>query len=1098
MDFYSLTPEEFELLCYDYSQKLFEHKNYNLEHTNYVHDGGKDIEIKFYDTISNFIVWAECKRHDRNIGLDVIAKNVVLVIANKVHKIIFFSVSDITEEAQITISGISNTFNFEVSYIYGDHLKDEIQKHPDIMEKYFPNEVFSSIPEEKVNFYITLSEHRNSSIQDTYQKASIVLRDGEFIYLYAHIKNKSVENIWNLKVILDYSDSDIIYTKSELMADCLSGKSDLILEFEGRIDNKKVSYIEMPDVILQYTHCKETENYVYETRQLPRLDLSKCKNYPLIGKQVNEFLAVDADKLITNTVEYYPGILDIRGYSGVGKSRAALEIKKILITKGFAVYEFNCKELFDYDLIRSLFCSLLGLPLSKGNIQFSKQDIRTLIDMCGGSEDFTKILSEFLIDNKIEQLDYYYILDALIHFLVNPVCKKPIYIIIDDIQNLSIAVLKFIMRVIDSITKQHSRILFALIANIEAIPNSSKESFNTYLEFMNHKKNACTEQVVLFNCEPLSDPDSVLFLKTLFNLTNKDDEIIKKFMMKSGRTPFEMTMMLEYLNDNHIIHWINASQWYIENPNKMKQFLDDCPKYTATILNKRIKTVELDKEQKRIFRELISSILYFQGCLPFEYLDSLEIDIDFIEHLADGLWISLGNKNGIHFFHDNIYRFFQNKPLYRNNPRVGKKVLQWLETEECGTLQNKEKIIFYCHYTLNNEKEMSEYGDAYLKKCISEMNFSEAVEVGELLYSYKTDDTVYHTTVALNLAYCHLRNGNTTRGNEIFNIEIPVALQYQDELDSSFVLMRIHNGINSFIQSCCCEEALRMLEYMSQLKCLDDVYHIIMLDRYGMCHLYTDHFKQSAYFLQEAQNEAQKYGDDFWISTVHSDWGLYYIYNNELPLAIRKKTVREHLEKAIKFYDINTDQTNYRRASVYLAEIILDILNDLYESAMDKADLGIDECNRIGQHYTLSRIMTMKALAAIYNKNLDSAENILVDCLHMCELSSFYMGRYITYNNLGVIYFLQGEMELAKKYFELSYSLIEDKQFNIRHLSIHANRLLIYKELNDEERYKRVSTTCDKIGNKNLFSYRSRLKRKGNAGNQSLSLWEFQGANFIL
>ena len=127
MDFYSLTPEEFELLCYEYSQKLFEHEHYNLEHTNYIHDGGRDIEIQFYDTISNFVIWAECKRHERNIGLDVIGKNVVLVIANRVHKIIFFSVSDITEDAQITISNVSNTFNFEVSYIYGDILKKEIQ-----------------------------------------------------------------------------------------------------------------------------------------------------------------------------------------------------------------------------------------------------------------------------------------------------------------------------------------------------------------------------------------------------------------------------------------------------------------------------------------------------------------------------------------------------------------------------------------------------------------------------------------------------------------------------------------------------------------------------------------------------------------------------------------------------------------------------------------------------------------------------------------------------------------------------------------------------------------------------------------------------------
>lgn len=91
LDFYQLSPEEFECLCYEYICNLYaEKKDYQINHTRYVHDGGRDIEVTFYDQLSQFKIWAECKQHKRHIGLDDIGKNVVLVISKNIHKVIFF------------------------------------------------------------------------------------------------------------------------------------------------------------------------------------------------------------------------------------------------------------------------------------------------------------------------------------------------------------------------------------------------------------------------------------------------------------------------------------------------------------------------------------------------------------------------------------------------------------------------------------------------------------------------------------------------------------------------------------------------------------------------------------------------------------------------------------------------------------------------------------------------------------------------------------------------------------------------------------------------------------------------------------------------
>lgn len=68
LDFYKLTPQEFETLCFQYICNLYQKPNYSVKHTRYVHDGGHDIEVTFYDELSHFKIWAECKQHKRNIS----------------------------------------------------------------------------------------------------------------------------------------------------------------------------------------------------------------------------------------------------------------------------------------------------------------------------------------------------------------------------------------------------------------------------------------------------------------------------------------------------------------------------------------------------------------------------------------------------------------------------------------------------------------------------------------------------------------------------------------------------------------------------------------------------------------------------------------------------------------------------------------------------------------------------------------------------------------------------------------------------------------------------------------------------------------------
>lgn len=61
----------------------------------------------------------------------------VLVISKHINKVLFFSASEITEGAKIEISRIADKLNFEVSFLCGERLSDELETQPALVDEYF-------------------------------------------------------------------------------------------------------------------------------------------------------------------------------------------------------------------------------------------------------------------------------------------------------------------------------------------------------------------------------------------------------------------------------------------------------------------------------------------------------------------------------------------------------------------------------------------------------------------------------------------------------------------------------------------------------------------------------------------------------------------------------------------------------------------------------------------------------------------------------------------------------------------------------------------------------------------------------------------------
>ena len=124
----NISSAKFEELCVSYLRYL-KGSNFIIKGTRYCKDGGKDI-VGIPQNGIPYEIWAECKKHERSIGLDDISKNVVLVLSENINELFFFSTSNITVSAQKHISNLAAKHGFNVAFHYGDKLVNELSELP--------------------------------------------------------------------------------------------------------------------------------------------------------------------------------------------------------------------------------------------------------------------------------------------------------------------------------------------------------------------------------------------------------------------------------------------------------------------------------------------------------------------------------------------------------------------------------------------------------------------------------------------------------------------------------------------------------------------------------------------------------------------------------------------------------------------------------------------------------------------------------------------------------------------------------------------------------------------------------------------------------
>ena len=424
----TLSPEGFEQICVEYLQ-LKKGNQYIVHGTKFIKDGGKDIVGKASNDIP-YEIWAECKKHTRSIGLEEISKNVVLVMSYGINELIFFSTSNITETAKLHISKVASKHDFSIGFYYGEKLYNELAILP-----IFSYSSKIQNDNQSINISVNLSKYKNP---ESYEKENFIklTRDTTF-YIYITIDNNSSYNMYDVCINIQDNSNMLFHISSYDNNFKLPTSCERIVQIQVDILNlKKILYI--PNVEISYktsdNNEKKSEFYV------GNVDPTGLLYFPIISQKTNDYLSNVVQKSIGKYSDF--SLFDIRGISGVGKTRLIKEISKIASFKNWNIINYDGKINKNFAPVKDLLCQLIGLPYLSHNINISPADIKNILAFHNDNIEFSNIIYNFIYKDIYDKETLYYIKNVFTYFLSRPYLSMPNILILDNFQDFNEIVIK--------------------------------------------------------------------------------------------------------------------------------------------------------------------------------------------------------------------------------------------------------------------------------------------------------------------------------------------------------------------------------------------------------------------------------------------------------------------------------------------------------------------------------------------------------------------------------------------------------------------------------------------------------------------------------
>ena len=1096
INFYDLSPEQFEELCFEYAKKIYDTEKYSLFHTQYRHDGGKDIEVNFYDELHKYKIWAECKLEKRSIGLEEIGKNVVLVIANHINKILFFSASRIRESAKTQILKIAQRLNFEVSFLDDKTLETEICQFSELTRKYF-NKVYVDVekPVDTLQFKCFISENDIES-SNLPMEERVYIRQGKIFNLNVIIKNHTQLVFHHLKIsFCNLPDTITVLSQSTIDDDIVNPYCDYYYSCICLIKRSDWVETKLPNLIAEYYKDEELQ---FKELELPIIDLSKNITNPFIGKKYIEFSS-KADEIILQAEKGTAKIIDIRGKSGVGKSRISEEIRIFFLRKNGDVFFYDCQEYSDLNLLRKIFCDVLKIPFSKTVIDYSKKDLVSIINERMPGNTYNSDLAMFIYDGQAKK-NFQIAFSQIFIDVLQKCIKKTTLFILDNIQENSMMFYNFFQESLTLFLQGCNIFCFCLITNTEYIPKESEKRCKQFLNYLDSQIQKKPFNIETFECMGFSKEDVMLFWMSSLNRTCPQDETVLKLSNHFGDNPLEVTTISDYLKKSKIFMQNYATEWYLVNEEKLNSLFSENISSYDKLFNKRIDNIieSCQAKDRTHITKIISSTVIFNNKTPFDFLLYQKIDLRLIDILIEQKVLRVNNDNNyVSFYHDAIYRFFIKKYEYIHNESVSSAAIKYLVENKN---EDSEFLMFFIYLHRGDYKSAKDIGLKLIEEKIQKFEFSKGIQVGAAIYKsdYYKQDFSYYLECSMKYAYCLSSNGNKDYSCEVFMQLCPQIFEHQNVLSSYKVWEFYRDAVNAQLQSFYFENALKVMDYYKQIKNMPLKYQFILWNRESVVNLSLGKFKEADKAFETSMSIAEKFEYDgermFWTSTAYSDKALFHFYN--IPSQDNKSKCIEYFKKAISDYERCVDNTIFRKNEILWHHAFINILEGNYIDSLSYLDKVLNRRSNLSV-YTFYRASNLKALALLYLKEYNKAIDLLLKAKSVCELNNYESGTVRIYNNLAVVYWMINEIGNIEEYLKNALNKFPENLFSLKLYPIITNCCAFYKVCQDIPIAKCESIAIkakDNLLKKYIIEIRHQKRIETCPG---MTMWSFKGLDYV-
>lgn len=1044
----NISSEKFEELCVSYLRYL-KGSNFIIKGTRYCKDGGKDIKGVTGNDIP-YEIWAECKKHGRSIGLDEISKNVILVLSENINELIFFSTSNITAGAQKHISNLAARHNFAVAYYYGDKLLTGLAELP-IFRKGQGLHPPKECEKKGLAVHLCLSKYTNS---DHYESdATIILQRDSVFYIDIFFKNNSSNIIKNIDIKIPCSKYMLFNIQPYNKHFNLQPYCDRIVQIKVNVINCIKKY-NIPKIRIQYEYEGENQSI---SLNAGIVDPTHLMHFPLIGVELNNFLKLTAEPILK---EAAPNtyIIDIRGGSGVGKSRLIKELSLIAETYNWHIKHYDGNSNRDLDIIKDLLCSFIGLPFYSGNINFTSTEIRKILKSQGDNVEFADILYDFLYKNKTDNEILYYIEDAILYLLKHPYLDYPYILAIDNLQEVDISVLDILEHLINILKNAAARFIIILGINTERVPNKNQEKLTEFLSILD----CYDDNYRLFQeLNPMDYMEAKTFYVGLLKNIEKHDSLLNLLINKAGTRPFDMIMQLKYMQENNILSWQEGNSWYVQNFNKFDSFVNEVPVKSTELIRQRVQTqLCLSNENgaenyyQSCFKTLVKCLLLFKDNLPIEFLHYINIDEEILTELMNSLFFKYDEKEPeIHFYHNNLYLYFLNQKIYLYDIEAANKVALWLEKKMECPIRNKDIILLDCYIKLGRYEEAKIKGMDCLRKCFSICDYTDAVSIAKLLLStskFKLKVTEIFE-IKLLLADAYRERIDHEKGAQLYN-EL-----FEEYKAKNFILPEeernkfYHKAINANLNSNHPDLALDILKHFEKMNITMPFYELILYDRYAVVYLALGDINNASKNIKKAINMAEEADNAEWKGIVYSDYA-YLQYRGH-----------QDTEQAYKYFmaAYNTQFSNLsnknRIGELLQQKSFAELLKGDLENSLSDVNMSIETCQKIHSTYLEAKAINLKGIIQILlgkqQEGLETWHMGIDFCQEIKNLSS----KIRIYCNIGAYYLAENNIQYAKDNLLISYNLFLDNYFSdVHYKELFYNLIRLYNITGDDAAIEKI------------------------------------------